>query len=99
MPATSPALRNDCKEALGETRTDPVLEQEPIASFSPETPLQEHWKSNPLSSNVLIIRVRANYEHLSGFELAEAHWHYRPNLDGIISALADRREVLILGRA
>jgi hypothetical protein len=48
---------------------------------------------------MLIIRVRAHCEHLSGLELAEAHWHYRPNLDGIISALADRREVLILGRA
>ena len=41
MPATPPALPNDGKEALGETRTDAEFEPEPIASFSPETPLEE----------------------------------------------------------
>src|SRR5215211_8238779 len=42
----------------------------------------------------LTIRVRANMT-LSGLELAEAHWHNRPNLVGAVSALADDREALI----
>jgi|1186.fasta_scaffold119307_2 hypothetical protein len=41
MPATPPTLPNDGKEALGETRTDAEFEPEPIASFSPGTPLEE----------------------------------------------------------
>jgi len=40
MPATPPTLPNDGKEALGETRTDAEFEPEPIASFSPGTPLE-----------------------------------------------------------